>query len=62
VYSVLRKDDNKEYALKKVKMADLSEKERENSVNEVRILASIKSNFVISYKEAFIDEASNSLW
>ena len=34
----------------------LSDKERENSVNEVRILASIRSNSnVIRYYEAFMD-------
>ena len=56
VYQVLRRDDNCEYALKKVKMYGLTDKERENAVNEVRILASIKGNKnVIQYKEAFID-------
>ena len=52
-----------EYALKKVRMSELSEKEKENAVNEVRILASIKKNQnIIQYKEAFIDEDSESLW
>jgi hypothetical protein len=31
-----------EYALKKVKMGKLSEKEKTNALNEVRILASIE--------------------
>ena len=43
-------------------MSSLSDKEKENALNEVRILASIKNNFVVSYKEAFIDEQSQSLW
>ena len=42
-------------------MSSLSEKEKENALNEVRILASIKNDFVVSYKEAFIDEPSQSL-
>jgi NIMA (never in mitosis gene a)-related kinase len=50
VYKVKRLSDGLEYALKKVsasckqqvKMAQLSLKEKENAVNEVRILASIK--------------------
>lgn len=50
------------YALKKVKLDHLSEKERENAINEVRILASIKHPNVIQYKEAFLDETSKSLW
>jgi NIMA (never in mitosis gene a)-related kinase len=40
----------------------LSDKEKENALNEVRILASIKHVNVISYKEAFIDPTSGSLW
>ena len=62
VYQVIRKADGKEYALKKVRMEGLSDKEKDNSVNEVRILASIRNPNVISYKEAFIDAPSNSLW
>jgi NIMA (never in mitosis gene a)-related kinase len=42
-------------------MLNLSDKEKENALNEVRILASINNPNVISYKEAFIDEASSSL-
>jgi len=49
------------YALKKVKLASLSEKEKQNALNEVRILASLKSPYVISYKEAFFDESENCL-
>ena len=61
VFKVKRNVDNKIYALKKVKLLNLSEKEKENSLNEVRILASVKSNFVVSYKEAFFDEKDNTL-
>ena len=43
-------------------MANLSDKEKENALNEVRILASIKNQNVVSYKEAFIDEPTQSLW
>ena len=61
VYKVRRKEDSKVYALKKVRLQNLSDKEKENSLNEVRILASVKSTFVIAYKEAFIDENDKSL-
>ena len=57
-----RFEDDQEYALKKVKMLNLSEREKENALNEVRILASLNHPNVIAYKEAFIDEASSSLW
>jgi NIMA (never in mitosis gene a)-related kinase 1/4/5 len=62
VYHVRRFMDNKTYALKKVKMGKLSDKEKENALNEVRILASIRHKSICSYHEAFIDEASQSLW
>lgn len=61
VFRVRRLQDNKKYALKKVKLVHLSEKERENAINEVRILASVKHPNVIQYKEAFLDEQSQSL-
>ena len=61
VLKVKRIKDGNIYALKKVKLLKLSSKEKTNALNEVRILASIKSNFVISYKEAFYDEDENVL-
>lgn len=54
----MRKSDKNIYALKKVWMGNLSAKEKENALNEVRILASIKNPYIISYKECFIDEPS----
>ena len=55
MYKVNRAHDNESYALKKVKLHHLSEKEKENAINEVRILASIKHINIISYKEAFVE-------
>ena len=62
VYKVLRLIDGHEYALKKVAITSLSAKERDNALNEIRILASIKSQNVVKYKEAFIDKSTDSLW
>ena len=61
VYLVRRLADNKIYALKTVLLDKLNKKEQENSVNEVRILASIKNPYVIGYKEAFWDDKNNTL-
>ena len=61
VFKVKRKDDPCIYALKNVKMLSLSEKEKENALNEVRILASIDHPNVIAYRDAFIDESTSSL-
>ena len=58
VFQCKRKADGETYALKKVKLAHLSEKEKENAINEVRILASINNPNVISYKEAFIEHST----
>jgi len=47
--------------MKKVKMVKLSAKERENALNEVRILASIQHPNIISYKESFFEDMTSSL-
>ena len=45
-----------------MKLQDLNEKEKQNALNEVRILASIRSPYVVSYKEVFLTETSCTLW
>jgi NIMA (never in mitosis gene a)-related kinase 1/4/5 len=42
-------------------MGNLSQKEKENALNEVRILASINNSNIVAYKEAFFEDASSSL-
>ena len=61
VYTVKRLEDGEIYALKKVKIKKLSKKEKTNALNEIRILASVKSPYVIGYKESFIDENDETL-
>jgi NIMA (never in mitosis gene a)-related kinase 1/4/5 len=61
VYKVRRVSDNETYALKKVTIKKLKTKEKNNALNEVRILASITHPNVISYKDAFFDDDSESL-
>ena len=61
VLKVQRIADGNIYALKRVKFYKLSDKEKENALNEIRILASVKDKNVISYKEAFFDEKDSSL-
>ena len=61
VYKVKRKTDQTLYALKKVKMGSLSVKEKENALNEVRILASVQHETIIAYKEAFLEDETQSL-
>ena len=61
VYKVRRKIDNQIYALKKVQITNLSEKQKTNSLNEIRVLASIKSKYIVNYKEAFLDIKDSTL-
>ena len=61
VVIVQRKEDKKTYAMKRVKISQLSTKERENSLNEVRLLASLIHKNIIGYKEAFFDSPSETL-
>ena len=42
-------------------MGNLSQKEKENALNEVRILASIKDPHIVGYKEAFFEDSSACL-
>ena len=42
--------------MKKVKMSTLKNKEKENSLNEVRILASLNDEHIVNYKEAFFED------
>ena len=58
---VKRKIDNQTYAMKRVKIVQLQEKEKQNALNEIRILASLNHKNIIGYKEAFFDEQSQTL-
>ena len=58
---VKRKEDQQIYAMKRVKIINLPKKEKDNSFNEVRLLASLRHKNIIGYKEAFYDEKSSTL-
>ena len=58
---VERKEDHKIYAMKSVIINVLTEKEKQNSFNEVRLLASLKHKNIIDYKESFFDDARKTL-
>lgn len=61
VFKVKRMGDGQVYALKKVKMGALTTKEKENALNEVRILASLSHETIIAYKEAFFEDETRCL-
>ena len=58
---VTRKQDNKIYAMKRVNISRLSDKDKKSSLNEIRILASLNHPNIIDYKEAFFDEETKTL-
>ena len=42
-------------------MTGMKEKEKENALNEIRILASLNDQYIIKFKEAFYDNISGYL-
>lgn len=53
VYKAKRIADGQSYAVKIVNTAGMCKRELEDSVNEIRLMASFKSPFIISFYEAF---------
>lgn len=58
VYKVRRFADNLIYVIKNVRIAELSYREQTEAINEVQILAQLKSPFVVRYFDSFIDKES----
>ena len=42
-------------------MLSLNDKDKQNALNEIRLLASVSHPNIIQYKESFIDSSSQSL-
>ena len=56
VIKVQRISNQKEYAMKEVKITSLNKKEKESALTEIGIMASVKHKNVVQYKEAFFEE------
>jgi len=56
VYKAIRHSDGFEYAIKKVNVKDFSMRERQEAVNEIRLLASLFHPNIIRYCEAFTEK------
>ena len=56
VYKAKRLSDNNTYAIKVVDLSKLSRREIEDSVNEIRLMASFTSPFLIRFYEAFCEQ------
>lgn len=55
VYKARRESDGNSYAVKVVNLSSLNHREIEDSVNEIRLMASFNSPFIIRFYEAFCD-------
>lgn len=61
VFKAKKKVDGKFYAIKQIDLNSMSQREKENALNEIRLLASIHSPYIIGYKDSFFDELKKSL-
>ena len=55
VYKARRESDGNAYAVKVVNLGSLNHREIEDAVNEIRLMASFQSPFIIRFYEAFCD-------
>ncbi len=55
VYLVRHKREEKLYVIKKIKTRDMSQKDRENTENEVRLLQKLRHSNIVSYKDSYLD-------
>lgn len=62
VFKAIKKGDQQTYAIKEVKLSGMDKKDRENAVNEVRLLASINIANVIKFKDTFVDDMRGILY
>ncbi len=58
---MIRKSDNKVYALKRVKINKMSKKEISDALNEIRFLASIRHKNIVGFLEAFLENNETEL-
>eukprot|EP00601_Ochromonadales_sp_CCMP2298_P000851 CAMPEP_0173168290 /NCGR_PEP_ID=MMETSP1141-20130122/63_1 /TAXON_ID=483371 /ORGANISM="non described non described, Strain CCMP2298" /LENGTH=314 /DNA_ID=CAMNT_0014089983 /DNA_START=114 /DNA_END=1053 /DNA_ORIENTATION=+ len=61
VFKVIRRSDNKVYAMKRVKINKMSKKEIADALNEIRFLASIRHKNVVGFLEAFLENNETEL-
>lgn len=55
VYLVRNKFEGKNYVVKKIKIRDMSDKDRENTEQEVRLLQKMRHANIVAYKDSYID-------
>ena len=61
VYKAKRISDGHLYAIKRVKIIGMKQRDKNNALKEVNILAAIDSPNIVNYKEAYFNEYSGEL-
>ena len=61
IFKVKRKKDGLFYSLKNIKFQTLEKNEKENAINEIKLLSTLKHPNIIEFRKAFFDKPSNSL-
>lgn len=62
VYKAIKKTDGKIVAIKVIDVTLLDKSGIDNVLNEVRILSSLSSQYIVEYYEAFIDPSESFFW
>ena len=62
VFYVLRKSDNNFYALKRVKISEMSQSDQEHALNEVRVLASFNNLKILFHIKSVFFLKIRKLW
>ena len=56
VFLARHKEENVNYAIKRINFQDINEKDRQNIENEVLLLKELKHPNIVSYKDSFLDK------
>ena len=56
VFLARHKEENRNYAIKRINFKDIDEKDRKNIENEVLLLKALKHANIVSYKDSFLDK------
>ena len=56
VFLARHKEENINYAIKRINFQDINEKDRQNIENEVLLLKELKHPNIVSYKDSFLDK------
>ena len=61
VYKARRKEDNQVYAIKTIDLTKMNQDNKQKTLNEIRILCSVDSKYVVSYNDAFLEKKGSQL-